>query len=140
MIKKLFVILATYFFCTSTNSWSMIEIDITEGNREPLPLAITEFFYDDDEKKYEEFLMSNNWHFFVNACANYGFMVDRHIPYRLVADIASGPMLSYAQVYGAASTDEVLIAGYSTAHRQYFSQFKQIMFDFYDIKKIISCS
>ena len=50
MIKKLFVILATYFFFTSTNSWSMIEIDITEGNREPLPLAITEFFYDEDEK------------------------------------------------------------------------------------------
>jgi len=49
MIKKLLLILGVSFLFTS-NSWSMIEIDITEGNREPLPLAITEFFYNDDEK------------------------------------------------------------------------------------------
>jgi len=49
MIKKLLLILSFSFLFTS-NSWSMIEIDITEGNREPLPLAITEFFYNDDEK------------------------------------------------------------------------------------------
>jgi len=50
MIKKLFIMLIAYFFCTTNSSWSMIEIDITEGNREPLPLAITEFFFNDDEK------------------------------------------------------------------------------------------
>ena len=49
MIKKLILILGVYLLFTS-NSWSMIEIDITEGNREPLPLAITEFFYNDDKK------------------------------------------------------------------------------------------
>tara|TARA_B100000700_G_scaffold290944_1_gene349513 strand:+ start:2645 stop:3973 length:1329 start_codon:yes stop_codon:yes gene_type:complete len=59
MIRKLFVILVTYFFCASTNSWSMIEIDITEGNREPLPLAITEFFYNDDEQYVLEEISSN---------------------------------------------------------------------------------
>ena len=101
-----------------------------------LAIEIADIPYDNDEKKYEEFLKSNNWNFFVNACANYGFMVDRHIPYRLVADIASAPMLSYAQVYGAASTDEVLTAGFSTAHRQYFSRFKQIMFDFYERNRV----
>ena len=30
-----------------TNAAALIEIDITEGNREPLPIAITNFFYDD---------------------------------------------------------------------------------------------
>ena len=49
MIKKLLLILGASFLFAS-NSWSMIEIDITQGNREPLPLAITEFFYNDDEK------------------------------------------------------------------------------------------
>ena len=49
MIKKLLLILGISFLFIS-NSWSMIEIDITEGNREPLPLAITEFFYNNDEK------------------------------------------------------------------------------------------
>ena len=49
MIKKLLLILGISFLFIS-NSWSMIEIDITEGNREPLPLAITEFFYNNNEK------------------------------------------------------------------------------------------
>ena len=53
-------------------------------------------------------------------------MVDRHIPYRLVADIASGPMLTYAQKYGATSTDIILNAGYQRAHRYYFGIFKQV--------------
>ena len=49
MIKKLLLILGAFLLFNS-NSWSMIEIDITEGNREPLPLAITEFFYSDDQR------------------------------------------------------------------------------------------
>ena len=46
MIKKLILIIG-FNFITISASWSMIEIDITEGNREPLPIAITEFFYDE---------------------------------------------------------------------------------------------
>ena len=34
----------------SFNSYATIEIDITEGNREPLPIAITNFFHDGNEK------------------------------------------------------------------------------------------
>ena len=37
----------------------MIEIDITEGNREPLPLAITEFFYNDDEENILKEISTN---------------------------------------------------------------------------------
>tara|TARA_B110001454_G_scaffold55879_1_gene54627 strand:- start:177 stop:1502 length:1326 start_codon:yes stop_codon:yes gene_type:complete len=39
-------------FLIISNSYALIEIDITEGNREPFPIAVTEFFYDlsqDDE-------------------------------------------------------------------------------------------
>ena len=53
MIKKLSSILGFFLFLTS-NSWSMIEIDITEGNREPLPIAITEFFYDESVQELLE--------------------------------------------------------------------------------------
>ncbi len=49
MTKKLLLTLSIYFFLIS-NSWTMIEIDITEGNREPLPLAITEFFFKAEDK------------------------------------------------------------------------------------------
>ena len=32
-----------------SNAFALIEIDITEGNREPLPVAVTDFFYDEDD-------------------------------------------------------------------------------------------
>ena len=50
MIKRFFLILNFYFLFIS-NIWAIIEIDITEGNREPLPIAITEFFYNETEKE-----------------------------------------------------------------------------------------
>ena len=45
--------LRVFFFLIviSTNAFALIEIDITEGNREPLPIAITNFFYDDNSSK-----------------------------------------------------------------------------------------
>tara|TARA_B100001540_G_C15799967_1_gene639484 strand:+ start:257 stop:1582 length:1326 start_codon:yes stop_codon:yes gene_type:complete len=58
MIKKLSSILGFFLFLTSS-SWSMIEIDITEGNREPLPIAITEFFYDESVQELLEEVSSN---------------------------------------------------------------------------------
>ena len=41
----LYILVALHF---SSISFAIIEIDITEGNREPLPIAITEFFHDTD--------------------------------------------------------------------------------------------
>ena len=50
MIKRFYLTLVFYLLFIS-NAWSIIEIDITEGNREPLPVAITEFFYSEAEKE-----------------------------------------------------------------------------------------
>ena len=46
MMKLIRYILIFSFYLTS-NAIALIEIDITEGNREPLPIAISEFFYDE---------------------------------------------------------------------------------------------
>ena len=49
---KFFAIIS---FCLTTNAIALIEIDITEGNREPLPIAISDFFYDEvDSLKLNE--------------------------------------------------------------------------------------
>ena len=45
-MKKILLILFFVIFLSKV-SHAIIEIDITEGNREPLPIAITEFFHDD---------------------------------------------------------------------------------------------
>ena len=55
-VIKFFAIIS---FCLTTNAIALIEIDITEGNREPLPIAISDFFYDEvDSLKLNE--ISNN--------------------------------------------------------------------------------
>ena len=46
-MKNLIQNILFFIFLTITNAAALIEINITEGNREPLPIAITNFFYDD---------------------------------------------------------------------------------------------
>ena len=40
-----------FYLIIITNASALIEIDITEGNREPLPIAVTNFFYAEDAIK-----------------------------------------------------------------------------------------
>ena len=47
---KNILLLLLFLIPFSFNSYATIEIDITEGNREPLPIAITNFFHDGNEK------------------------------------------------------------------------------------------
>ena len=54
MIKQIQYILILSL-CLVNNALALIEIDITEGNREPLPIAISDFFYDEiDSSKLSE--------------------------------------------------------------------------------------
>lgn len=96
-----------------------------------LVFEIADLEYDNDKDKYEKFYSSPNWEFYLNACAKYGFMIDRHIPWRLVADIGSAPMLSYAAKYSVEDTDSVLALAYSEAHRRYFTLFKNTLYQMY---------
>ena len=51
MIKKTIQKLLFFYLVIITNASALIEIDITEGNREPLPIAVTNFFYAEDAIK-----------------------------------------------------------------------------------------
>ena len=84
-----------------------------------------------DEEKISKFINSPNWEFYVNACRSYGFMVDQFIPWRLVADIGSSPMLGYAVEYGYNTTDEIL-SDYEYAHTSFYDQFKYFLLNLYN--------
>ncbi len=84
-----------------------------------------------DEEKVKNFIESPNWDFYLTACGNFGFMVDRNVPWRLVADIASAEMLQYAERYGVINTNQVLNVGYNHAHRHHISNFRTIMYNMY---------
>tara|TARA_R110000824_G_scaffold132930_1_gene295548 strand:+ start:16708 stop:17925 length:1218 start_codon:yes stop_codon:yes gene_type:complete len=78
----------------------------------------------DDEAKITQFINSPNWEFFLNACRSYGFLVDLNAPWRLVADIGSTAMISYALKYGYDSTDSILMGLYAPAFTAYYEKFK----------------
>jgi hypothetical protein len=96
-----------------------------------LVLEISDLEYDNDKDKYEKFYSSPNWDFYLNACAKHGFMVDQHIPWRIVADIGSAPMLAYAARYSVEDTDSVLALAYKESHHRYFTRFKNILYNMY---------
>ena len=86
-----------------------------------------------DDEKITDFYNSLNWEFFLNACKEYGFMVDQLIPWRLVADIGSPFMVSYAAQYGLTTTDMILKHPYEGAHVRYFNNFKAYLLRLYNL-------
>ena len=97
-----------------------------------LALEIADVEYFNDERKIQEFINSKNWDFFLNACNTYGFMVDQNIPWRLVADIGSPQMLTYAANYGAPSTPQVISNTYDNAHYDFFTTFRALLLRVYN--------
>jgi len=97
-----------------------------------LAIEIANLDPNNDKEKMEKFVESNNWEFYLNACRSYGFMVDRHIPWRLVADIGSSPMIQYASAYGSNSTPKVLGTYYMPAYNSYYHTFKGQLLTIYN--------
>ena len=50
MIRIINLIFFIIYF-SATNAYSLIEIDITRGNLDPLPIAVSPLFQDDGSKK-----------------------------------------------------------------------------------------
>ena len=62
-------------------------------------------------------------------------MIDRNVPWRLVADIGSSAMLEYASRYGSNTTDEILSNYYINTGFSYLTQFPRRMYNMYNSVK-----
>ena len=87
--------------------------------------------YYDDSKKMEHFINSGHWEYYLNACRSFGFMVDKNIPWRLVADIASPEMLGYAAQYNMQATNRIINIGYTRTDYIYYAKFRKTTRGFY---------
>ena len=97
-----------------------------------LVIEIAELDYFNDDIKMELFYNSRNWEFYLNTCRSYGFMVDKNIPWRLVADIATAPMLQSAAMYGLGHTDLILNSGFSRPEMFFLKDFRQYLLNVYN--------
>ena len=60
-----------------------------------LALSIADIPFDDDNRKYDQFMSSDLFNFYKKVCLNRGFKVWKHCPYVLVADIGSPAIEPY---------------------------------------------
>jgi hypothetical protein len=100
-----------------------------------LAIEIAEFKHSDDDNKYQTFVNSPNWEFYVNAANDYGFMIDRNAPWRLVADINSTGMQEYIRrvnISAAGGTEPFLKNYYKHTHLKYYIQFKSYLLNLYN--------
>jgi|7_EtaG_2_1085326.scaffolds.fasta_scaffold11128_2 hypothetical protein len=99
-----------------------------------LVIEIADTKYFNDHEKIAQFIKSKNWNFFLNACNSYGFMVDKAVPWRLVADIASNEMLAYAARYSTAdaNTGALIAASYNNTYYKFFNDFRGYLLTLYN--------
>jgi hypothetical protein len=107
-----------------------------------LVIEIANLDFSNDYEKIVKFYNSNNWEFYVQACASYGFMIDRNAPWRLVADIGSSPirsaMMDYAEKYNLNSTSDIIENSYKEVHLEYYENFKKNLLQLYNKTKVRS--
>ena len=61
MKKNLFLIFLVYSILKPSISFSLVEIDITRGNLDPMPISVSPFFSNEDTKdKIKNILSINN--------------------------------------------------------------------------------
>ena len=60
-----------------------------------LAVSIADLAFDDDDKKYEQFMNSSMFKFYKRVCLNRGFSIWKKCPYVLVADLGSPAIVPY---------------------------------------------
>jgi len=97
-----------------------------------LVIEIADADYFNDDNKIEQFINSPNWLFYLNACRSYGFMVDKLVPWRLIADIGTSECLEYSANYGYVTTDQILLQAYSRTDLIFFNNLKFYLINLYN--------
>jgi len=97
-----------------------------------LALEIADSEYFNDNGKIEEFINSPNWEFYLNACKTYGFMIDKLIPWRIVADIGTTECLEYSRFYNLNNTSQILNVSYDRTDLIFFNKLKFYLINLYN--------
>ncbi len=72
----------------------------------------------DDAQKVKDLLSQPSFSFYISSAKNHGFLVDKNVPSRLVADMSNPKMIEYMQKYNVDSPKEVF-------KRYYYKPYKR---------------
>tara|TARA_R100000008_G_scaffold86838_1_gene81973 strand:- start:2121 stop:3461 length:1341 start_codon:yes stop_codon:yes gene_type:complete len=97
-----------------------------------LMIDIANIKYDYDQGKYDKFVASPNFEFYLNNALNHGFFVDLDAPWRLQADIGSPGMMKYMEQHGITETDQVFSKYYDLTAVEDYELFKRTIIGYYN--------
>lgn len=99
-----------------------------------LAFEISNAPYDNDQHKIDHFYRQSNFEYLKNLAYKYGFIIDKHIPWRFVADIFSPNMRPYIKlIYGLdAPPGAVLTRSFVRTYSDDISTVKDIMLRAYN--------
>ena len=72
-----------------------------------LMIELVEGKHDDDYAKYLGFIRDTNFSFFTRTCERFGFLVDKHAPWRIIADVMNPYMQEKMKAYGVYEKKEI---------------------------------
>tara|TARA_R100000234_G_scaffold49781_1_gene29809 strand:+ start:2556 stop:3809 length:1254 start_codon:yes stop_codon:yes gene_type:complete len=96
-----------------------------------LAIELATFDASDDSIK-ERFINSENFEFYKRIAKLNGFSIDKQVPWRLVADIASPEMLKFSINYGQTTENDILRNYYSRAGGTDIKDIRQLALDTYN--------
>jgi len=88
--------------------------------------------FSDDAKKYINFLIKDDFSFFISSAKNHGFLVDKNVPWRLVADVSSPKMREYMKKYEVENKDDLFNRYYRRAYTTDIQLMMSNMVQFYN--------
>tara|TARA_A100001201_G_scaffold141964_1_gene138807 strand:+ start:67 stop:1266 length:1200 start_codon:yes stop_codon:yes gene_type:complete len=98
-----------------------------------LALELADIDYENDHEKIVNFYNSKNWDFFVQACNNYGFRIDRNIPWRIVCDIEADGVVDFIASRGYIAAGDFLSRGTASGVAGSIKELPRILLRIYNI-------
>ncbi len=84
--------------------------------------------YDDDSTKWVDYLSNDFFDDYIRIAASFGFYVNKHIPWAIVANLNSKQMKKYMQAYDISNDIENFNLNYLQAEYMSYVSFKKYMF------------
>ena len=89
-----------------------------------------------DQIKVDEFYNSANFEYFRNSVINYGFLIDKNVPWRIVADLGSPQMTKYLEKSSIPYNKELtgplsIVSGYDRIALDELQTIKDFIIDLY---------
>ena len=90
--------------------------------------------YDVDQYKIDAYYSQRNFEYFKNLASSYGFVIDKHIPWRVIADLNSPQMTPYIEkTFGfAGGSNYVLAVAFNQTYGDDIPTIADMMIKFYN--------